>query len=88
MNGFVKSPWKWNEIFDMCAKFFLALSQGQQCNGGIITTTVDVDLVEELYCMVATESEEIYINRDLIKAYCDVCEYVLKYEERSGEIKV
>ncbi len=87
MNGFVKSPWKWNEIFDVCAKFFSVFyRESAKSPSGIVASGLDDDLAEELYCMASTESEDIYVNSALIKTYADVIAFVHDYEEKNGEI--
>ena len=84
MNGFVKSPWKWNEIFDVCAKFLWAFPAGIPSQGGV--SSVNPLDVEELYVLSMTEAEDVYLSGSLIVTYLNVVKYVFKYEEVNGEI--
>lgn len=84
MNGCVKSPWQWNEIFDMCTKYYQIIP----------TNTYDMEYfdgvnlhyVNELYYLCMTESDCIYLNVNLITTFHDVCAYVYSYEDENGEI--
>lgn len=84
MNGYVKSPWQWNEIFDMCAKYYQiipTITYDMEYFDGI-----NLSRVNELYQLCMTESDCIYLNVSLIKTYHDVCSYVYDYEAENGEI--
>ena len=80
VNGFVKSPWKWNEIFEVCAKYYIILDQIPEL------TQVNDDLVNELYVLSSAEGKTIYLNSELIEAYRKISRVVKEHEMENGEI--
>ena len=80
MNGYVKSPWSFSELFSTCAKFYWIERETQN------DTIVDLNHVEEIYCMAATEANEIFLNTSLILTYSKLVDLINTYEEENGEI--
>lgn len=81
MNGYVKSPWKWNEIFEVCAKYYFL-----ERNDTSFKHVVHDDDVNELYVLSSTEGKTIYLNSELVETYRRISKAVKIYEENNGEI--
>lgn len=79
MNGYVKSPWTSEELFATCAKFYIIEKKDFKHD-------VNLNHVEEIYCMAATESTEVFLNTALILSYSKILNMVNKYESEHGEI--
>lgn len=82
MNGFVKSPWSWDKVFETCAKWYYA-------GFGELDNNIEAGMeekVNELYSLAATE-QDIYMNAEMVGAYSRIMKEVKDFEDIMGEIR-
>lgn len=78
-NGYVRSPWSWDVMFEVCAKWYLIF--GDEFKGTEFEKNVN-----ELYVLSSSEADEIYLNADMIVTFSKIGLSVSLYEEDNGEI--
>ena len=81
MNGFVKSPWTWDKVFETCAKWYYTGMEKLDKN---IERNME-EKVNELYALASTE-QDIYMNAEMVATYSKIMKDVSDYEEEMGEI--
>lgn len=85
MASCVKSPWKWDKVFEVCAKWLYRVKDIYKDEDDYFVLDSLSDNIEDLYILASME-EEIYLTPEMVTSFSRALADVDEWEKEHGEI--